>query len=66
MAPGLDKKDNIRQASTLLYCLGEEVDNILTLTNITETDRKKHLEVLAKFDGHFKVRKDVIFEQEKR
>ena len=63
VASGLDKEDEVRQVSTLLYCLGEEADDILTLTNITEDNRKKYSEVLAKFDGHFKVRKNVIFER---
>jgi len=53
----------MRQVSTLLYCLGEEADDILASTNITDEDRKKYSEVLAKFDGYFKVRKKVIFER---
>ena len=36
---------------------------ILTSTNITDDDRKKYSVVLAKFDSHFKVRKNVIFER---
>ena len=63
VASGLDKEDEVRQVSTLLYCLGEEADDILTLTNITEDNRKKYSKVLAKFDGHFKVCKNVIFER---
>ena len=51
------------KVSTLLYCLGEEADNILASTNLTDEDRKKYSEVLAKFDGLFKVRKNVIFER---
>ena len=43
--------------------MGEEADDILTSTNITKDNRKKYSEVLAKFDGHFKVRKNVIFER---
>ena len=49
--------------STLLYCLGEEVDNILTSTNISEENRKKYDEVMAKFNGFFKVRRNVILER---
>ena len=63
MASGLYKEDDVRQVSTLLYCLGEEADDILTSTNITDDDRKKYSEVMTKFDGHFKVRKNVIFER---
>ena len=63
VASGLSKEDEIQQVSTLLYCLGEEANDILASTNITDDDRKKYSEVLAKFDGHFKVRKNVIFER---
>ena len=38
------------------------MDDVLTSTNISEENRKKYTEVLAKFDAHFKVRKNVIFE----
>ena len=51
-----------RQISTLLYCLGEEADDVLTSTNISDESRKKYMEVLAKFDAYFKVHKNVIFE----
>jgi len=46
--------------STLLYCLGEEADNVLTSTNIT---KKKFDDVIQKFDEFFNVRKNVIFER---
>ena len=63
MASGLSKEDDVRQVSILLYCLGEEADDILTSTNITDDHRKKYSVVLAKFDSHFKVCKNVIFER---
>ena len=47
----------------LLYCLGEEADNVLISTNISEENRKNYDDVLAKFDAHFKVRKNIIFER---
>ena len=49
--------------STLLYCLGEEADDVLTSTNITQESRKKFADVIQKFDKFFKVRKNVIFER---
>ena len=61
VASGLDKEDNERQVSTLLYCLGKEADDVLTSTNITAVNRKKFADVIAKFDDFFKVRKNVIF-----
>jgi len=57
VASGLAKKDEKRQVSTLLYCLGEEADDVLTSTNITSESRKRFADVLQKFDEFFKVRK---------
>ena len=51
--------------NTLLYCLGEEAEDLLRSTNITEDERKVYLTVLGKFDGFFQVRKNIIFERAK-
>ena len=59
---GLSKEGNVWQVSTLLYCLGEKDDHILTSTNVTSENRKKCSKILTKFDAHFKVRKNIIFE----
>ena len=50
---GLAKEDDERQVSTLLYCLGEEADDVLTSTNITVESQKKFADVLQKFDKFF-------------
>ena len=63
VALGLDKEGDKRQVSTLLYCLGEEAEDVLTSTNITAGSRKKFADVLQKFDKFFKVRKNIIFER---
>ena len=52
-----------RQISTLLYCLGEEAEDILTSTNISNDDRKKFNKVVDKIDEYFKVRKNIILER---
>ena len=62
-ASGLESEGKQRQVSTLLYCLGEEADDVLTSTNISEENRKKYGEVMVKFDGFFKVRRNVILER---
>ena len=64
-ASGLDKEDEVRQVSTLLYCLGEEAEDVLVSTNITDAARKKYADVMAKLDDYFKVRKNLIFERAK-
>jgi len=43
--------------------MGEEAEDILNSTNISNSDRKKYDRVVAKFDSFFKVRKNVIFER---
>ena len=63
IASGLAKEDDEHQVSTLLYCLGEEADDMLTSTNITVDSWKKFVDVLQKFNEFFKVRKNVIFER---
>ena len=60
VASGLSKEDDERQVSALLYCLGEEADDMLTSTNITSESRKKFADMLQKFDDFFQVRKNVI------
>ena len=59
----MDKESDERKASTLLYCLGPEADDVLTSTNIEDADRKKYSKVIEKFDAHFKVQCNVIFER---
>ena len=49
--------------STLLYCLGEDAEDILDTTRIAVDDKKKYHKVVEAFDNYFKVRKNVIFER---
>ena len=62
MASGLVEKDEIRQVSTLLYCLGEDAEDVLDTTRISGEDKKKYNKVVETFDNYFEVRKNVIFE----
>ena len=52
-----------RQINTLLYCLCEEAEDVLTSTNISEADRGRYTQVFGKMDEFFKVQKNVIFER---
>jgi len=54
MASGLSTKDDEIKASTLLYCLGADADDVLTTTRITDNNRKKYTKVLEKFDEFLK------------
>ena len=63
IASGLAEGSAERQVSTLLYCLGEQAEAVLTSTNATAAERAVYATVLSKFDEFFKVRKNVIFER---
>ena len=56
------EKDEQCQVSTLLYCLGEEAEEVLDTTRISEDDRTKYKKVVEEFDKYFKVKKNVIYE----
>ena len=43
--------------------MGQDAEEILTSTNISNNDRKKYETVVAQFDAFFKVRKNIIFER---
>ena len=62
-AAGLEKEDDSRKVSTLLYCLGEEAEGVLSSTDISDESRKKYKDVIAQFDAHFRVRRNLIFER---
>ena len=62
-ASGLVDDPETRQVDTLLYCMGGQADSVLASTNITEDDRKKYQKVIDKFDTHFGVRRNNIFER---
>ena len=59
-ASGLAEAAASKQASTLLYCIGEEVESVLASTNATEDDRKDYARIVGKLDDFFQIRKNVI------
>ena len=63
LASGLAGKSDDRQVSTLLYCMGEKAEDILTSNNIAEAYRRKYSAVIKQYDDFFQVRKNVIFER---
>ena len=62
-ASGLSTETKQRQVSMLLYTMGEEAEDTLLSTKISESDQKDYDKVIAKFDSFFQVRKNVIFER---
>ena len=65
IASGLSAESQARQVNTLLYCLGEEGEDLLCSTNITEEEMKEYSSVRQKLNGFFQVRKNIIFERAK-
>jgi len=63
LASGLKNQFKDHQVSTLLYCLGEEAEEILDTTQISSENRVKYDKVMEEFDNYFQVRKNVIFER---
>lgn len=53
VASGLASEAEPRQVSTLLYCMGEDADNVLTSTNITDAEKQKYATVVKKFEDFF-------------
>ena len=64
-ASGLAKEGEEQQVSTLLYCLGEDAEDVLISMNIAAEDRKSYEAVISHFDDYFKVRINVILERAK-
>ena len=64
-ASGLVEKSEEAQVNTLIYCMGDEADDILRSFKLSEEDSKKYSTVKAKFEDHFVKRRNVIFERAK-
>ncbi len=48
-ASGLSAQSPASQINTLLYCLGEEAEDVLTSTDITAANRLIYAQVMSKF-----------------
>ena len=51
--------------STLIYCMGDEADNIVKSFTLAEGDKKNYTKVKEKFDQHFIIKRNLIFEHAK-
>ena len=65
LASGLAEKEPERQVNTLVYSMGDEADDIMTGFGLTNDEKKEYRTVKAKFDAHFVVRRNPIFERAK-
>ena len=63
LASELNKKDEESQVDLLIYSMGDEADNILQSFGMSADDQKKYNTVKKKFEGHFIIKRNMIFER---
>ena len=64
-ASGLAKDEEESQINMLIYAMGDQADDILNSFKLSITQLKQYHTVKTKFDEHFVVRRNVIFERAK-
>ena len=60
---GLQGKSEELQISSLIYCMGDEAEDILATFELSDEDAKKYETVVTKFKDHFNRKKNIIFER---
>lgn len=62
-ASGLCSKTEDEQINTLIYIMGSQAEDILLSFALNDNDSKKFGVVMEKFDSHFVIRRNVIYER---
>ena len=62
-ATDLDEKSEQKQVSSLIYSMGEEVEDILWSFQLTEDKRKSYTTVRDEFQSFFVKRRNIVYEQ---
>jgi transposase InsO family protein len=65
IASGLNTKGEEEQVNMLIYLMGDQADDILLSFQLSADDQKKYKAVIDKFEGHFVLRRNVIYERAK-
>ena len=63
LVSGLSAESKKCQVSSLMYCMGEDAEEILATTDIPVEQRKDYEQVVQKFNEYFKVRKNLVYER---
>ena len=63
LASGLSEASEECQVSSLIYCMGEDAEDILSTTGISDEHRKVYSQVVSKFDDYFGVQKNLVFKR---
>ena len=61
-ASGLSAKEDPQQINTLIYCMGDAADDILTSLRLSDEERKVYDTIKTKLEAHFVKKRNVIFE----
>ena len=64
-ASGLAAKGDESQVNALVYCMGEEADDIMSSFGLSDEDSKKFETVKTKFEAHFVKKRNVVYERAK-
>ena len=65
IASNLDKSSEANQVNTLIYCMGDEADDVLRGLSITDLEREQYDKVKDAFTTFFIPKKNVIYERAK-
>ena len=63
IASGLSKESEESQVNALIYSMGDTANDLLLFFSLSEADRKKYKPVEDKFNTHFVIKKNVIYER---
>ena len=64
LVSGLSEKSSENQVNMLMYTIGDVADDINSF-KLTEEQQKNYDTVVAKFEGHFVKKRNIIFERAK-
>ena len=62
-ASDLDEKSEQKQVSSLIYAMGEEMEDMLRSFRLTKDERKSYTTVRCKFQSFFVKRRNIAYEQ---
>lgn len=65
LASNLNASSEENQVNTLIYCMGDETDNVLRGLNLSEDQRETYRGVRDGFQGFFVAKKNVIYKRAK-
>ena len=60
---GLKSKELANQVNTLMYCMGDEADDILSSLGLSDNNKKSYDTVKTKLEGYFVQQRNIIYER---